>query len=61
MPVDDRNFPDKGGIDSKPQMSATKMLLLAAGGIIAAFLVLYYLDRELMISGSLKRMGIGKH
>jgi hypothetical protein len=53
MPVDERNFPHKGGIDSKPQMSATKMLHLAAAGIIAAFLVLYYLNRELMISGSL--------
>jgi hypothetical protein len=53
MPVDDRNFPHKGVIHSKPQMSATKMLLLAAGGIIAAFLILYYLDRVLMISGSL--------
>jgi hypothetical protein len=54
MPVDDRNFPHKGGIDSKLQISATKMLLFAAGGIIAAFLLLYYVGRELMISGSLK-------
>jgi hypothetical protein len=53
MPVDDRNFAHKGGVDPKPQMSAAKMLLLAAGGIIAAFVVIHYLDRELIMSGSL--------